>query len=109
MKIIYNKIIPFKGFTAINLFGVLFIRRGAKLSSILFTHELIHTKQMKELFYIFFYIWYLVEYIINLFRFKFNTLEAYRNISFEKEAYDNDNDFSYLKTRKKYSFLKYYK
>ena len=27
MKIIYNNVIPFKGFTAINLFGILFARR----------------------------------------------------------------------------------
>ena len=30
MKIIYNNIIPFKGFKAMNLFGVLFVRKDAK-------------------------------------------------------------------------------
>ena len=28
MKVIYNNIIPFKGFKCINLFGVLFVRKG---------------------------------------------------------------------------------
>jgi len=29
MKIIYNNIIPFKGYKGINLFGVLFVRKGS--------------------------------------------------------------------------------
>jgi len=32
MKIIENKIIPFPGYKAINLFGILFVREGAKIS-----------------------------------------------------------------------------
>lgn len=32
MKIIRNNIIPFKGFKAINLFGILFVRGNAELS-----------------------------------------------------------------------------
>ena len=47
MKIIYNKIIPFKGFLAINLFGFLFARK--KLTEVNINHEKIHTEQMKEL------------------------------------------------------------
>jgi hypothetical protein len=31
MKIIYNKIIPFPGYKAINLFGILFARKNAKI------------------------------------------------------------------------------
>ena len=44
MKIIYNSIIPFKGFLAINLFGLLFVReeRKDKLNSIVINHEAIH-------------------------------------------------------------------
>lgn len=45
MKIIYNNIIPFKGFAAINLFGVLFVRNDYKLqvSDRMINHESIHT------------------------------------------------------------------
>lgn len=64
MKIIYNKIIPFKGFLAINLFGFLFARK--KLTEVDINHEKIHTEQMKELLYIPFYILYILEYIIRL-------------------------------------------
>jgi hypothetical protein len=103
MKIIRNNIIPFKGFTAINLFGVLFVRCNANIDAKTINHEEIHTAQIKEMLYIFFYIWYFIEWIIRLFC-KGN---AYRNISFEQEAYSNESDTSYLINRKKYSWLKY--
>ena len=100
MKIIYNNIIPFRGFIAINLFGVLFVRK--KLNAVTINHEKIHTAQMKELGYILFYILYLAEFIIGIFRFGEN-YEAYMNISFEKEAYKHQYDLNYLETRKHYS------
>lgn len=39
MKIIYNKWIPFKGFCAINLFGVIFARKGCKVTPRTINHE----------------------------------------------------------------------
>lgn len=98
MKIILNNIIPFKGYKAINLFGVIFAREP--LTKIELNREAIHTAQMKEMFYIFFYIQYVIEWIINLFKYK-STKEAYRNISFEKEAYMFQNNFKYLEYRSK--------
>lgn len=52
----------------------------------------------------FFYIWYVIEWFIKLF---FFGSSAYRNISFEREAYSNQEDDSYLKNRKVFAFLKY--
>lgn len=43
MKIMRNDIIPFKGFAAINLFGVLFIRGDTVVTSRLINHEEVHT------------------------------------------------------------------
>lgn len=103
MKIIYNKIIPSKGFAAINLFGLLFARKGTKINNRIINHESIHTAQMKEMLFIPFYIWYVFEWLIRLFK-KGN---AYRNISFEREAYDNQNNKNYLDKRKHYSWVKY--
>lgn len=105
MKVIYNNIIPFPGYKAINLFGILFARKGSNIDDVTINHESIHTEQMKEMLYIFFYIWYIIEWIIRLFK-KGN---AYRNISFEQEAYDNENNLDYLKTRKHYGWFKYLK
>lgn len=103
MIIISNNIIPFKGFTAINLFGILFVRKDAVISEQTINHEKIHTAQMKEMLYFFFYLWYIIEWIIRLFM-KGN---AYRNISFEREAYANQYNLNYLGDRKRYAWLNY--
>ena len=68
-----------------------------------FNHERIHSEQMKEMLFIGFYLWYLVEWIIRL----FGKGNAYRNLSFEKEAYDNEDNLTYLDTRKPYAWLDY--
>lgn len=99
MIIIKNSIIPFKGYKAINLFGILFVRKEYELSEVDLNHEAIHTKQMKELLFVFFYIIYFLEWIVRLF---INT-NAYRSISFEKEAYSNENNLEYLKNRKHFA------
>lgn len=99
MKIIYNNLIPFKGFAAINLFGVLFVRKGVNVTERLLRHEYIHTCQMRELGYIGFYILYLLEWIIRLFR-KGN---AYRNLSFEREAYHHENSLHYPRLRRRFA------
>jgi len=104
MKIIYNSIIPFKGFSAINLFGIIFVRKGKHITDITISHERIHTEQMKELGYIFFYLFYLLEWILKLFKYGLN---SYRNISFEREAYANQEELLYLRSRKRFAFLKY--
>lgn len=104
MKIIINNIIPFKGFKCINLFGILFCRK--QLNKIDINHETIHTKQMQELLYIFFYLWYIIEYLIRLVIYR-NTKLAYKNISFEREAYQNQYNLDYLSNRKHYNWFNY--
>ena len=104
MKIIRNNIIPFTGYKAMNLFGVLFVRGNARIDDITLNHEKIHTAQIKEMLGIIFYIWYLIEWVIRL---PFGN--AYRNISFEREAYANQYDLNYLKSRKRFDFAKYIK
>lgn len=118
MKIIYNSFIPFPGFAYMNLFGILFGRNECKMSLTKRTlnHESIHSEQMKEMLYIFFYIWYLIEWIIKIpcswfykqpkCRQKI-TKVAYRSISFEQEAFYNQYDYEYLLgKRKRYNWLK---
>ena len=104
MKIIRNNIIPFPGFAAMNLFGILFVRKGARVTDRMIRHEGIHTAQMKEMLYVFFYLWYILEWAVRLFM-KGN---AYRNISFEREAYGNENNPLYLEEeRKPYGWVGY--
>jgi len=79
-----------------------------KTDKILINHEKIHLKQQIELLWIFFFIWYAVEYYIRLLQCK-NHQNAYKQISFEKEAYANQSNLDYLKTRKLFSFFFYFK
>ena len=107
MLIIRTKRFPFGRYTTINLFGVLFTKRDY-LTRDTILHEQIHTAQMKEMAYVFFYIWYAIEYIlIRLFHSRQNA--AYHDISFEEEAHDNAYNWTYLETRKPYAWLKYIK
>lgn len=104
--VLYNSIIPFKGFIAMNIFGIIFVRKELKerLTPKILNHEYIHTAQIKELLGIGFYLIYLLEWIYRFLftkdRFKH---QAYRNISFEKEAREHESDFEYLKNRKHFS------
>jgi hypothetical protein len=44
MKIIYNKIIPFKGFRAITLWPFIFVRKDCEFNKIHLNHEKIHAR-----------------------------------------------------------------
>lgn len=68
-------------------------------------HETIHFQQQLEMLVIPFYVLYVLEYLIK-FLLCFNLKKAYRNISFEREAYANDTNQEYLKTRKRFNWIK---
>jgi hypothetical protein len=109
MKVIENKYLPLPGFKAMNLFGlILFVRKGAKMSSEDMNHEEIHSAQWRELLYIGFLLWYVLEWLVRLIQYR-NFDKAYRNISFEREAYANDDNLTYLETRRRFAFVKYLK
>lgn len=69
-------------------------------------HERIHLKQQLETLVIPFYIMYATEYVIARLKGR-NHHGAYRHISFEQEAYGNEHELTYLKTRKFWAFFKY--
>ena len=106
MKVVKNRFIPPIGFSYVNLFGVLFTRRDRLISSVELNHEQIHTEQMKEMLYVFFYLWYLIEWFVRLIMLR-DSHKAYRSISFEQEAYSNQENLTYLEGRKRYRWLSY--
>ena len=109
MKVIGSSFLPFKGFTAINLFGIVFARRDClPLSKRILNHERIHSLQIRELLFVGFYIWYIFEWLVRSLYLR-NFKKAYKAISFENEAFENDGDMNYLNCRKKFSFLNYMK
>ncbi|MEN6388856.1 MAG: hypothetical protein ABFD04_00435 [Syntrophomonas sp.] len=67
-------------------------------------HELIHARQQLEMLILFFYLWYLVEWLIRL---VLNWKMAYMSVSFEREAYRNDDNSEYLAGRKRLAWLSY--
>ena len=99
-----SKLLP-SGVIGITLapFGIFFRRESYMKYANHTNHEKIHWKQQMEMLIIFFYIWYGIEYVIRL----FGTGNAYRAISFEQEAYDNDDKYRYLLQRKAYAWTKY--
>lgn len=115
MKVIVNNIIPFKGYSYINLFGLCFTRKkDLQLSDVAINHEEIHTLQGKYLLWIFFYLIYFIEWGIKIIpsifckRGRFSIIKyAYRSISFEQVAYYNETNLNYLKTAKPYEWIKY--
>jgi hypothetical protein len=105
MKIVYNDIIPFGSYLAINVFGVVFVKRKYKNHFTRFTrnHEYVHTLQMRELLFVPFYLWYVVEWIAKLLWYA-DSKKAYKSISFEREANANERDDDYPSKRKHYAF-----
>jgi len=85
---------------------VLIRKRELNENKIFINHERIHLRQQIEMLILPFYFFYLLNYCINRFKYK-NHDQAYRNICFEREAYKNESNLSYLSLRKLYSWLKY--
>ena len=104
MEIVRNNIIPFKGYKAVNLFGILFVRGDPVIGIADINHESIHTEQMKEMLYVFFYLWYGIEWLVRLVQYR-NAHTAYRNIGFEREAYMNQGNMGYLQGRGRYAWV----
>ena len=127
MAIIRNRIIPFPGYKAIFLYGVLFVKPNAVLNELTINHESIHSKQYKELLTVglvlfialqliftpiwyvsillfltvglsLFYVLYVLEWILKGFK--------YHDISFEREAYIWQ---GWTENRKRFGWIKYLK
>ncbi len=79
------------------LFPFILVNRTKKADEVLINHERIHLMQQLEMLVIPFYLLYLFELITR----------GYRQISFEKEAYENEKNPRYLLERKCYSWLRY--
>ncbi len=96
-----------RGFRGITLYPFIFLREAEdKSNAVLVHHERIHLRQQLELLIVFFYILYVSEWLFRWCKYG-NRQKAYRNLSFEREAYQNERDFTYLKKRKLFQFLRY--
>lgn len=80
----------------------------SRFDEVMIRHEIIHLRQQVELLVLPFYFFYLINYLYNRLVYA-DHHEAYMNIIFEREAYANDAAPDYLKRRKLFSWLKYFK
>jgi len=109
MFLIVSKYLIPKGYRGMTIFPFVILReRKAADLPVLMNHERIHIRQQLELLVLPFFVLYVAEYLVKLAQFR-NHDEAYRNICFEREAYENEKDPDYLKSRSFWRFLKYIK
>ena len=108
MRIVINKIIPFKGYQAMCLYPFIFVRQEAysRFDKVSLNHECIHAEQQKEMLLLPFLLWYVLEWAVKSVRYR-STSKGYRKVSFEQEAYLNQQNQGYLTHRKRYIWLKY--
>jgi len=105
--IFVSKYLVPKGYSGITLYPFVFLKtKKLKTNSVLINHEKIHLKQQLELLILPFYFWYALEFVFGFLKYK-NWHTAYKNISFEKEAYLNERNLQYLNERRFWQFLKY--
>lgn len=128
-KVVFNNVIPFKGFIAMCLWPFIFVRNSAAshYNVVANNHEHIHGEQQKEMLcigiilavigYFFIGLWallfiplffwcYGLEFLFRLCQYR-NAHKAYKNISTEREAYANQSDLAYLANRKRFAWIKY--
>lgn len=131
-KIIFNNIIPFKGFKAMTIWPWIFVRKDASKWTLTDTrHETTHWRQQLEtmvvvailvvvlaLFRVLswwwlfavpfaFYAWYILEWLVRIPLCGFYSHLAYRNISAEQEAYLNEDVVDYNDHRKPFYWLRF--
>lgn len=83
-----------------------FIISREPMSEITLNHEKIHLEQQREGFILWFYCLYIFYWGMGIAK-GLSSSEAYFKIPYEQEAYDNQYDFEYLKTRKRKAWKDY--
>tara|TARA_R110001599_G_scaffold131413_1_gene307366 strand:+ start:2175 stop:2519 length:345 start_codon:yes stop_codon:yes gene_type:complete len=102
VRVIENSIIPrllswFINIHAITIYPFIICR--TVLEKRTRSHEFIHIAQQKELWVIGFYVLYVWYWVKNIVWKKMSSQQAYRNIPFEIEAYENEHNDIYALTR----------
>ncbi|MBT8256301.1 MAG: hypothetical protein KJO23_07160 [Bacteroidia bacterium] len=107
MILVVGPILLRKKFNGITLWPFIVLRhKGLKHDAVFLNHERIHYRQQVELLVVFFYVWYALEYLLRLLQYR-DRFTAYKNLSFEREAYANEKDLQYLNRRPFWKFLHY--
>ena len=105
--ILFSKYLIPKNYTGLAIYPFIFLKNKSLSDNwVLINHERIHLKQQLELLWVFFFLWYILEFLFRFVQLR-NWNDAYKNISFEKESYENEGNPNYLNERKIWSFINY--
>jgi len=97
---------PFLQVDGMALFPFILVKKATfKQDAVLIRHETIHLKQAAELLVLPFYLLYLLNYLLNRFKYKTHH-EAYMNIVFEREAYRHEREVGYLRQRRLWAWCR---
>jgi len=111
MILVQNRIshfIPGRKFRILCVWPFLFVSPAEPrpLPPEVLNHERIHARQQLEMGWVFFFVWYGLEFLVRWVQYR-DRLKAYRVLSHEKEAYQHEGVPGYLKVRKPYAWRKY--
>ncbi len=104
-QIVVTKLVP-KDRRAITIRPYIFIRDANDTDAELFSHELTHYKQEKEVHFFGFAIIYGLNYLVQL-AIKRDSYDAYESVCFEREATYYEKDLNYLNKRKKFGWIRF--
>ncbi|MEM6515613.1 MAG: hypothetical protein AAF688_05475 [Bacteroidota bacterium] len=105
--VVISKLVVPKGYVGLTVFPFIFLKfPHLKADEVLLNHERIHLRQQLELLILPFYLIYALEFLLRFCYYR-NWKMAYQNISFEREAYRNENQMHYLTSKRFWSFLSY--
>jgi hypothetical protein len=107
MILVVSKYLIPKRFLGMTLYPFVLVRdKSARANAVLLNHERIHLRQQLELLVLPFFVLYGLDYLVKLIKYR-DRKKAYLHIVFEREAYENEKDLAYLKSRSFWMFLKY--
>ena len=107
MIFIVSKYLIPKGYSGLTFFPFVILRfKNAKNDLVVMNHEKIHIRQQLELLVLPFYILYFIDFGLKYLKYR-DAKIAYRNIVFEREAYANESNINYLKSRTFWGFSVY--
>jgi hypothetical protein len=107
MFLIVTKYLIPKGYAGMTVFPFIILSdEKYKLNKVTINHEKIHFRQQIELLVLPFYLIYFGNLFYNYLKYR-NFQTAYLNIIFEREAYANEKNLDYLKSRSFWEFWSY--
>lgn len=125
MIIVKNKYIPFGRFDYISIWPFIFVKK--EMPEVNENHERIHGEQQKELFflsllimiickvawyvlplsYLVYYVFYAINWLVEVVKIPFTgDKKAYKDILFEREAFEGQEYSKYLIVRKPFAWLR---